>query len=297
MMAILFFLFLFQLLLAVPVAQKTNSLGRFFIAGVVAFFGVTLPLAIFLLSSSMVPECKQDCKFGWLDCFIKGKLALIPLALWATAALYAVDVLRVKNRTRGWIVLGILFGALISDVSLIFGIVFFGIALIVSPDWVIALFLLIPLYVAVWYSIRAVQLLRASHLSSRIYVYSLFGSVPFWLTSYVWSKSTYWSLPDQAGGCFIVTAASRGHVRFTGPHTEIFRNGRCLRANKQLLTFWELETHWQRQSPRSHTAFRRIYNRLGPIIAARIKSPWLADATCLALKPLEFTARWINHKD
>jgi hypothetical protein len=37
--------------------------------------------------------------------------------------------------------------------------------------------------------------------------------------------------------------------------------------------------------------FRKIYNHAGPVIARRMTSPWLADLTFLALKPLEWLAR------
>jgi hypothetical protein len=38
-------------------------------------------------------------------------------------------------------------------------------------------------------------------------------------------------------------------------------------------------------------AFRRVYNKIGPVIARNISSPFLADALFLALKPAEFFAR------
>jgi hypothetical protein len=222
-----------------------------------------------------------------VDCFAVGKLALIPVAIWATVALYAVEVLRAKDRTRTWIVVGMMQGALLASVC--FG---FSLACLGGINWL----QLIPGYVAVWYLVRAVQLIRESHISFKDYFFSVVGSLPFWVASFFWSRQAYASLPDTSpAGCFIVTAASCGHEPVAGPFVEITRNGRRLRANQQLLTFWEFEARWQTHAPDGHARFRQVYNRIGPVIAARIKSPWMADATCLALKPMEYAARWINH--
>ena len=301
-MAFFVILILIQLAMAIPVARKTNSVARFLLAGVISFFGVTLPLFLFFVSAFLTPESKAECNFGWFDCFIQGKLALTPFALWATAALYAVDVWRVENRTRPWIVLGILFGAAISDVCLAW---WFGRLCGNRGDgdpgggWQgfdldAFLMLLIavgfPIGLATWYTIRAFQLVGTASLPAKHYFVSQMASLPFWVGSYFWSKSVYASLPET-GGCFVVTAASCGHPQFTGPYTEIIRHGRRLRANEQLLTFWELESCWRTRAPISHTGFRRVYNRVGPIVAARIRSPWRADLVYLALKPLELAAR------
>jgi hypothetical protein len=284
-----------QYILVLPVLVKTKSAGRFLLAGVVAFFGVTLPNLGFYLSAILAPESKDACQYGWIDCFIQGKIVLAPLAIWATAALYALEVLRVKDRTQPWIVLGMLSGTTISIVCFLFWILHFH----QETDLpIIVIFWIFPFCVAAWYTIRTIQLIRAARLPAWQYFVSQFAALQFWAGSYVWSKSTYDSLPATLGpGCFIVTAASRGHAQFTGPHTEIIRHGRQLRANGQLLTFWELESRWRTQAPRSHATFRRVYNQVGPIIAGRIKSPWLADAVYLGLKPLEIIARGINGKN
>lgn len=58
----------------------------------------------------------------------------------------------------------------------------------------------------------------------------------------------------------------------------------------QLKAFRAFESTWQRRRPASHRAFRRVYNRVGPVIAGRIRSPYAADAVYLALKPVEWLA-------
>jgi len=93
-----------SMLLALRPAVQEKSVGRFFIALIISFLVVVLPLFFFFLSSLLIPSWKGECSHGWLDCLIVGKVALAPLALVASAALYAVEVLRVKNRTRQAIV-------------------------------------------------------------------------------------------------------------------------------------------------------------------------------------------------
>jgi hypothetical protein len=274
--------------LAVPPAVKEYSVRRFFIAWGLSFTGVVLPLFVFFMSVFLAPDSKAVCHDGWLDCFIGGKLALSPMVLWATAALYALEVMRVKDRTARWLVLGTFTGATIALVCLVFGLICF----LPEGDVFAQLWLLVPLYVAVWYSVRAWQLIKVSPYGARNYVWTLAGSLPLWLASVWWSYRTYQSLPE-VDNCFVVTAAGRGHEPFVGPFREITRHGHKLRANQQLITFWRLEALWQSRAPRSHAGFRRIYNRIGPVLARRINSPWRADAVCATLKPLERAARLV----
>jgi hypothetical protein len=277
--------------LALPPAVKEKSWSRFFIALILSFAGVVLPLFVFLFSSFMEPEWKGECTYGWLNCFIVGKLALTPFVLLATAALYALEILRVEKCTARWIVVGILLGAIVASICFVFGIVCIG-----SETDALKLWLLVPFYIAVWYSIRAVQLIKAVRFSFWTYLISLVGSLPFWLASWLWSRSVYTSLPDKPpGDCFIVTAAGYGHATFVGPFFEIERGGHRLQANQQLLTFWQFENLWQGRFPRSHAMFRKIYNHAGPVIARHMVSPWLADLTYIALKPLEWLAMLCLH--
>ena len=98
----------------------------------------------------------------------------------------------------------------------------------------------------------------------------------------------YESLPDtQPSGCFIVTAASRGHSRLVGSWYDA-RRGK--RVNQQLLMMWRFEQWLALSLPRLHGWLRRHYNRWGPQVARRIRRRWQADATYLALKPVEWFA-------
>lgn len=275
--------------LAVIPALRRKSWVYFFVALCFSFAVVVLPLFVFFMSGFLKPEWKGGCQYGWVDCFFVGKFALTPLVLWATAALYSVVVLRVENRLRPWIVLGIFIGAIVSSVCFVHGMIYF-----VRPPDRFVLWMLVPLYVSVWYWFRAVQLIKESKPGLKpLLLNAMIGSVPFWIGSVLWSRQAYAALPDVAPGCFIVTAAGRGHSQLVGPFFEIERNGRTLQANRQLLTLWQFENLWRSQSPQSHRHFRRFYNRVGPVVAARIKSPWTADIAYLAIKPVELVARMV----
>jgi len=285
-------LFLILTALALPAALGAKSWPRFFlrffVALVLSFFGVVLPLYVFFFSSFMAPGWKGACNFGWVDCFIVGKLALTPFVLMATAALYKVDVLRPSSGTERWVVVSVFLGTLVAVICLVFGLV--------CLSW--QRFMLVPFYVAIWQACLAARLMETARLSIRTYLGALLGSLPFWLASVVWSRRLFESLPDKApSGCFVVTAASHGHARWVGPFVATTRYGRHRQVNEQLLTFWQFEELWRAQAPHSHRIFRRGYNQLGPMIAARIRSPWLADAAWLALKPAEWLAKLCLHRN
>jgi len=246
-----------------------------------------LPLIVFLLSAFLVPEWKGGCKLGWVDCFHLGKLALLPLVLWATAAWYAVEVLRVEHRTSSRIVPALWVGTSVAGICFVYGVVSLGANGRTDGGW---LWLLVPLYVAVWHGARAVQFSRAGKVRAFEYVLAFLGSLPLWIISVFWSRRIYETLPDHPPSCFVVTAAAQGHESLVGPFTEVNRHGRVLRANQQLLTLWRFEALWHTRAPRSHAAFRRAYNLLGPVVARKIALPWLADLAYLCLKPLELFA-------
>jgi len=271
---------------ALPPALKEKSWRRFFIAAGLSAFGIVVPLFVFGASAFLTPEWKGACPHGWLDCLHLGKLALTPEVLWASAAWYAVEVYRVAQPTRQWIVLGFTMGALVSLVCLVFGFVSTGAGAGAARWW-----LLVPGYVSVWYGVRAVQLGAAAGLKLAAYVWTVCSSLPFWIASLFWSRYCYQSLPDQPPSCFVVTAAARGHRWLVGPIIAIQGRGCRRLANRQLLTFWRLEAAWRARAPRSHQAFRQLYNRLAPGLARRIASPWAADMTYLLLKPAELAAR------
>ena len=278
---------LLHVVLAALPAWRARSWKRFLIALVLSFLGIGLPLVVFSFSVFMVPDWKGQCHHGWLDCFHRGKLALAPLVLWACAALYAVEIWRTPGRTRPWIVLGLLTGAAVSAVC--FGV---GVRIVPGSQWKeLAGWMGVPFYVAVWYGLRARQLLKAAGTSLGAMAATLLGTVPFWIGAIVWSRRAYAALPDTPPNCFVATAAARGHACVVGPRIRVSHHGRTQEATRQLRTLWAFEERWARRAPRSHAAFRRVYNIAGPLVAARITTPFAADLAHLAIKPLELAAR------
>jgi hypothetical protein len=270
-------------LLALPACFKEVSWKRFVINLFLSAFGVLVPLFFFVASAWMAPDSKAGCSHGWLDCFYIGKLALSPLVLWALAALYSAEIYRVDNPTAPWIISGYFLGAVVSMICLAAGL------LVSGTQAGLLLFFLVPAYVVAWYTLRWALLVQSVR-SFAICIKASLVSVPFWVISLLWSRSHYQSLP-QDSGCFVVTAAARGHRRFVGPFANVVHRGRRVEANHQLMTLWHFEEWWQVHAPASHACFRRFYNRVGPRVARQIGSPWMADFTYLALKPLEIGAK------
>jgi len=279
--------------LACPAGLLHKSWRAFFVGSLKVAVFIVVPLGVFVLSVLLTPEWKGGCKYGWLDCFHTGKLALTPLVLYALAAFYALDVLRVRNRTHWWIVSGMWLGAILWLGFLAF---FFVTAVMPIPRWSLWwnqglwIVLVVLLYVTAWFLVRAVQLSRERPRGIAFYVATVFTSLPFWLTSAVWSVRIYCSLPEEPPDCFIATAALRGHASLVGPFITIVRGGRVRRVNRQLLTLWALEDLWRGALPRSHQAFRMVYNVLGYQAAKAIRHRWTADGVYFLLKPLEAVA-------
>jgi hypothetical protein len=148
----------------------------------------------------------------------------------------------------------------------------------------------VPLYTSIWYSARAIHAVRRHSPDPAGLTFTLVGTLPFWAVSALWSYLHYLSLPDHVQDCFIVTAASRGHRKIVGPHFNVLHRGQARSANQQLATLWAFEALWQKHAPCTHSAFRRIYNVIGPIMAKQIRSAWTADLVFIALKPAQFFA-------
>lgn len=105
-----------------------------------------------------------------------------------------------------------------------------------------------------------------------------------WRAAWTRALVAYSQLPTEPPqDCFIVAAASRGHVRVVGSWKT--RSGRIV--NRQLLRFKAFELMLAAVAPSVHRRLRSIYNRVGPPIARRIRSPLAADVVFVLLKPLE----------
>ena len=102
------------------------------------------------------------------------------------------------------------------------------------------------------------------------------------------AHQAYNALPDvQPEGCFIVTAAAQGNQRFVGSKPNL-TTGRM--ENAQLGQMRAFERYLITEHPAAHRLLRKVYNRVGPAIARRIRRPLVADLTYVILKPLELLA-------
>ncbi len=158
--------------------------------------------------------------------------------------------------------------------------------------------LAMPFVACAYFGYRTRQLWCESGMSKFKFWFSQLWGFPFWVGALLNARRIYSNLPDEPPqGCFVVTAASRGHAAVVGPFEAHERNGVVRRVNRQLLTLWAFETRWQTRAPQSHRAFRRVYNVLGRRCARCLRNRWLADAAYLALKPAEWLAvRALNRR-
>jgi hypothetical protein len=271
---------------ALPPAIMRRSVRSFFGAALLSLFGIVLPFLSFISDFLMVPDWKGGCKYGWVDCFHVGKLALVPLVLWACTAFYRAQILYSLKKYQASDVLGLFIGMVVSGVCL---------GHVIATEKYNAIECTFLAYPFAWYSILAIHGMRRFPQPWFAYFLTLLGSLPFWAASIWFSIDKYRSLPETPRECFIVTAASSGHESLVGPFMEMRHRDEIRRVNRQLSTFWKLEGIWSTRFPRGHRFFRRIYNRIGPRIARRISTPWRADIIYLLLKPAELIAAIIVH--
>jgi hypothetical protein len=281
---LLFFGFI-GLLLALPTLLVEKSFKRLALAFLATTFGILLPLMVFFFSAFLVPEWKGACQHGWWDCFHLGKLALTAFVLWATIALYLVEVCQIRPPKSGALTSALFLGSVVAASCFLYGVI------TASAEWHrLQYYLMVPFYTTIWYGLRWFQSHRQNPLRLIWYVLSLLGTVPFWIAGIIWSRHIFAGLPNQAPECFVVTAANQGHPEIVGPFVSTTHRGQSRTVNRQLVRLWAFEQLWQKQSPRSHGWFRRNYNRVGPTLARQINSPWRADVVYLVLKPLEWLA-------
>lgn len=290
MILVIFIICVIGLLLALPSLLVECSVKRFTLAFLASTFGIIAPLLVFFFSAFLTPEWKGGCPHGWLDCFHLGKLALAPVVLWALISFYVVEICRPTAPLARDFVMGLFLGCVVAG-----GCFLYGAATLHGESARMMVCLIVPFYTAVWHGIRLVQAHWHARPHPIWYLVYLLGSLPFWIGGLLWSRRIFATLPNTPPECFVVTAASCGHKKLVGPFAETLHRGQPRMANHQLIALWNFERLWQEQAPQSHRCFRLLYNRLGPVIARQINSPFKADVVHLALKPVEWIARLANH--
>ena len=108
--------------------------------------------------------------------------------------------------------------------------------------------------------------------------------------SIVRSLQVYATLPTQPNKCFVVSAAANGHPFIVRSKRIWITDTESCVINRQLLVFKSFEIAMGVIFPTGHRWFRAIYNRIGPMIASLIVSPYTADLLYILLKPAEWIA-------
>jgi hypothetical protein len=113
-----------------------------------------------------------------------------------------------------------------------------------------------------------------------------------WRTAYQIMLDEYARLPTAAPhDCFVCSAAARGHSIVVRSATFCRAGGESIVVNDQLRTLKALEILILSLSPAAHRGLRKVYDCVGPRLAAALVHPLAADAGYFALKPIEWPAR------
>ena len=113
-----------------------------------------------------------------------------------------------------------------------------------------------------------------------------------WRTSVLLMLQEYAKLPTTPPeDCYVSTAAARGHRRLVGAEEYAAPTGKAYRVNNQMRYLKAAELLLAALSPPAHRTCRRVYDRIGPVLAGMLIHPLLADAAYLSLKPAEWLCR------
>jgi hypothetical protein len=110
-----------------------------------------------------------------------------------------------------------------------------------------------------------------------------------WKGSMMLAAAKYATLPPTAPGCYVATAAARGHPRFVGAAVVYTRDGDPYCVNAQLRRLKRFEILLALATPRVHCLLREFYDAVGPRLARRLTHPLAADVAYVLLKPAEWT--------
>jgi hypothetical protein len=253
---------------------------------------VVLPFLAWSLSFAMLePHWPGSARAGWTSCLLTTGYVWLPAVLWASAAMYAAASLGVTS--PAWVRTGLLVGCLTSLFSTIAAAWMFRTPQTGEMPEAAAL-LLWPGLTCVAHATALAIAIRSAPLGLRAALTACATTLAL-IAANVGAamarvdRTVYQEPPT---GCYVVTAATRGHRRLVRPLREERRGDGFVLVNRQLIVLRELEARWAASWPRSHAVARRAYDTIGPAVARRLRSPWAADAAYLSLKPLEWAAAW-----
>ncbi|HUW58295.1 MAG TPA: DUF6688 family protein [Planctomycetota bacterium] len=155
-----------------------------------------------------------------------------------------------------------------------------------APFWALTAYLVVML----WTRKRVPAAPMRASLTALVAGTWLAGYAVAWWYAVVRMFEAYAALPTSRPGCYVATAAARGHPKFVKSQPVVLDDGTVLHVNAQMRTLKGAELVLRAASPRVHRACRRVYDTLGPALALRLRHPFLADAAYLTLKPVEWLA-------
>ncbi|MEM9415953.1 MAG: DUF6688 family protein [Planctomycetota bacterium] len=92
----------------------------------------------------------------------------------------------------------------------------------------------------------------------------------------------YHKLPTQPPqGCYVCTAAAKGHPWLVRSVRVRLADGSVMRVSGQMRVLKAAEWVLAERLPWLHRGVRAVYDRVGPRLAARVRSPWSADLAWL----------------
>lgn len=103
----------------------------------------------------------------------------------------------------------------------------------------------------------------------------------------------YTQLPAAPPNCYIATASAQGHPHFVQSSPVTAQNGQTIMVTSQLQILKAGELVLREIAPKGHRAMRRVYDYIGPVLAARIQSRWSADIGYIFFKPFELVTLFL----
>ncbi|MEM7456029.1 MAG: DUF6688 family protein [Planctomycetota bacterium] len=264
--------------------------GKHFVARFGIYVGVLLSLQSALMVYGIPSSIANAC-IGALILLVYAAILLGVFWLFLIPAFLLYDsysaVVR-KNIIRGLAIAPILF-----LVALAYSIPSTGLLSVV-------LAIAAPVLALGFYSYASLKVFYAERRPIRFSILRLFG-ITTWVSGFfgAWRASIqlmlveYAKLPTENPNCFVSSAAANGYAAFVGAE-EVVRGGCRLKVNRQMRVLKAGEFAFQCALPSMHLCVRKVYNRMGPILARLIRKRRLPATFCYcAFKPLEWSIRFL----
>ena len=281
-----------RLLDAFQYPAKVVPFSTFWQVWLVIFVGLYSMLMFGLSAIAFEAEWKGSKGLSWVYYTLDHKAALTwwpSYIIGGIAFIYAVVNRKFANRSP------VLFLMIVIQALISFAYTFACLFMNFAPP---RGFWLVPGSCAICYSLFAalifcqrtwsLETVRAQWIALSA---TLIGFVVGIFAKYPFAAAYYQQLADEPpDDCFIVSAASKGSQSLVGSWFDA-ETGRVL--NQQLISFWQFEDFLKERFPAFHSRLRKVYNRVGPVLARQIVFNWQANLVYCLLKPLELVTKVI----